>query len=281
MEHQIPPQTLAGLNRRDFLKILSIGSGALILGGCGVHPISTLLPTPSASLIPATLPVIEPTTTVTNFPSQTDTPSQTPAPSFEYLPMADVSAKAFSLPSPQFSNPFPLMQALQERHSSREFQPDELPVALITAVLWAGFGVNRTDGKRTAPSANNVRDIDIYLITGKGLFRYEADNRSLTGLLPGDLRGYAGMQGYNLVAPLILVYVSDYSRLGMASDEERVQWSWAHSGCIAQNVYLACAALGLATVVRSSFDHLELGSRMELNPNQHITLVQTLGYPVD
>ena len=170
------------------------------------------------------------------------------------------------------------MQTLQERHSGREFRPDELPVSVLAALLWAGFGVNRPDGKRTAPSAYNVQDIDIHLATGKGLFRYTAASHSLDALLPNDLRPFTGTQGFVAAAPLNLVYVSDYSRIN-ASAEDCLQWSWAHSGCIAQNIYLACAALGLATVVRSTLDRLALGLRMGLNANQHITLAQTIGYP--
>jgi SagB-type dehydrogenase family enzyme len=170
------------------------------------------------------------------------------------------------------------MQALQERHSTRTFRADELPASVIAAILWSGFGVNRPDGKRTAPSAYNVQDIDIYLATGKGLYHYEAAGHSLAALLPDDLRPFAGTQGFVATAPLNLVYVSDYSRIG-ASAEDCLQWSWAHSGCIAQNVYLACAALGLATVVRSTFDRAVLSERMGLGENQHITLAQTIGYP--
>lgn len=280
MEHQQPPQSFAGLTRRDFLKILPFSCGALLLGGCGVHPEPILSPTYYASLLPDTPPVPEPTATFTLTPSPTDTPSQIPEPPPEYLPAADGSSKTYTLPSPQFPNFMPLMQALQERHSSRDFRPDELPVPLLSAILWAGFGVNRPDGKRTAPSAYNVRDIDIYLVTGKGLFHYEADSHSLSALLPDDLRPYTGTQGFAATAPLDLVYVTDYGRMG-TTDEERMQWSWVHSGFIAQNVYLACAALGLATVVRSTIDRQELGRWMELNQDQHITLAQTLGYPAD
>jgi nitroreductase len=280
MKYQLPPPTLAGLTRRDFLKILSISGGALLLGGCGVRSEPTLLPTFYASLPPDTPPGPGSTATITFTPSPADTPSQTPEQPPEYLPAVDGSYTTYPLPSPQFPNFMPLMQALQERHSSRDFQLDELPIPLLSAILWAGFGVNRPDGKRTAPSAYNVRDIDIYLVTGKGLFLYEAESHSLSALLSDDLRLYTGTQGFVTTAPLNLVYVSDYSKIETTA-EERIRWSWAHSAFIAQNVYLACAALGLATVVRSTINRQELGRWMELNKNQNITLAQTLGYPAD
>ncbi len=280
MEYQLPPRSHAGLSRRDFIKILSISGGAFLLGGCGARPEPALPPTLYPSLPADTTTPPMSTETSTFIPSLIDTPSPASGSPHDYLPAVDGSYKTFPLPSPQFPSLMPLMQALQERHSSRDFRPDELSVLLLSTILWAGFGVNRPDGKRTAPSAYNVRDIDIYLVTGKGLFRYVADGHSLSALLPDDLRPYSGTQGFAATAPLDLVYVSDYSRMD-TTDEERMQWSWAHSGFIAQNVYLACAALGLVTVVRSTIDRQELGRWMELNQNQHITLAQTLGYPAD
>jgi len=280
MEFKLPPPTLVDITRRDFLKILSLSGGALLLGRCIAQPALTLLPTFSASLPSDTPPPPKSTANPTLNPSPTGTPSRTPESPQTVLPAVDGSYSTYALPSPQISNLMPLMQALQERHSSRNFRLDELPVPLLSAILWAGFGVNRPDGKRTAPSAHNVRDIGIYLVTGKGLFRYEADGHVLTALLSGDLRPYTGTQGFVTTAPLNLVYVSDYSKMD-TTDEERMQWSWAHTGFIAQNVCLACAAIGLATVVRSSFDRQELGRWLELNQDQHITLAQTLGYPAE
>jgi nitroreductase len=280
MEKQVPSQPFAGLTRRDFLKILSISGGALLLGGCGLSPEVPLSPTFYASPIPNTPSTPKSTATNTFTPLPTNTPSRTIELPPEYLPAVDGSFSTLSLPPPQFPNNMPLTEALQERHSSRDFRPDELQVSFISDILWAGFGVNRPDGKRTAPSAYNVRDIDIYIITGNGLYRYEANGHSLSALLPDDLRLYTGTQGFAATAPIDLVYVSDYSKMD-TTDEERMQWSWAHSGFIAQNVYLACASLGLATVVRSTIDRQTLGRKLKLNQNQHITLAQTMGFPVN
>ncbi|GEM_PF-260327 len=277
-----PSPSFTGFTRRDFLKFLPAAGGALLLQGC-----NGFLPTaPSPTALPAPSPTL--THTVASQPEATQTASATPAPSEtftpvpehppEYLPAVDGRYAFYPLPEPQLPASASLMQALQERRSRREFRPDELPIHLITALLWAGFGVNRPDGKRTAPSAYNAQDIDIYLVTAKGLFRYDAPGHRLIPLLPDDLRPFTGTQAFVSTAPANLVYVSDYSRMN-ASGEECLQWSWAHSGCIAQNVYLACAAQGLATVVRSTLDRAALAERMNLNASQHITLAQTIGYP--
>ncbi|MCS7011365.1 MAG: nitroreductase family protein [Anaerolineales bacterium] len=270
-----------GLSRRDFLKLASLAGGALALVGCGQGRTAfTPVASDSASPVSPSETPSPPPLTETAFPSPL--PSETPAPSpmsaTEFLPPVDGSYAFYALPEPTLPAQVSLMQALRERRSRRAFRSDELSVPLIAALLWAGFGVNRPDGKRTAPSAYNVQDIDIYLTVAQGLFRYDAPAHRLIPILPDDLRPFTGTQGFIAAAPLTLVYVSDHRRMD-ASDEERLQWSWAHSGCIAQNVYLACAALGLAVVVRSTLDRTALAKRMNLNASQHITLAQTIGYP--
>jgi len=153
-------------------------------------------------------------------------------------------------------------------------------VQVLANLLWAGFGVNRPQtGGRTAPSAYDFQDVDIYLATAKGLFHYDAGNQCLKAILSDDVRPFTGVQAFVATVPVNLVYVSDYSRMASASVEDREHWSWAHSGFIAQNVYLACASEGLANVVRSTINRAQLANRMGLNENQHIILAQSIGYP--
>jgi SagB-type dehydrogenase family enzyme len=259
-----------------------MAGGVLLLARCGRNlsstPTPTLSPqTPSnSSSATSFLPDATELTSLTRTPEDTAMPIQQPK--TEYIPKVDGSFSTLPLPQTWFPDDMTLFRALQERHSSRAFRSEELPTSILSSILWAGFGINRPTGKRTAPSANNVQDIDIYLATSKGLFRYEAVNHDLIPLLADDLRPFTGLQEFVSSAPLNLVYVSNYNRI-QASAEDCLQWSWAHCGFIAQNVYLACANLGLATVVRSSFDRASLGLRMGLNANQHITLAQTIGYP--
>jgi len=98
--------------------------------------------------------------------------------SVSYLSAQDL--KPISLPPPQTDGGRPLMQLLKERKSSRDFAAEKLPLQLLSNLLWAAFGVNRPDGRRTAPSAMNWQEIDIYVATAEGLFLYDAKgNRRL------------------------------------------------------------------------------------------------------
>ncbi|MGB9835136.1 MAG: SagB/ThcOx family dehydrogenase [Candidatus Saccharicenans sp.] len=193
---------------------------------------------------------------------------------------ANQDAKIIKLPAPDTSGGKPLMQCLKLRQSSREFSPEKLPLQVLSNLLWAAYGINRPDsGKRTAPSAVNWQNIDLYVATADGLFLYEAKEHALLQVLDQDIRALTGTQDFVKTAPVNLVYVGDYARIPRGTDEDKRFYSAAHTGFISQNVYLFCASEGLATVVRASINKEELAKAMKLRPEQHIMLAQTVGYP--
>jgi SagB-type dehydrogenase family enzyme len=194
------------------------------------------------------------------------------------LPLCLLAADTIELPPPRTSGGRPLMEALKARSSAREFRPDALPDRTISNLLWAAFGINRSDGKRTAPSTRNKQEIDVYLILASGAYLYNALKHSMEPVADGDLRGLAGTQEFVRTAPLNLVYVADLAKLE-GLDEDRLQWSGADTGFIGQNVYLFCASEGLATVIRASFDRAALSKALKLRPAQRVVLSQTVGYP--
>ncbi len=181
------------------------------------------------------------------------------------------------------------MQLLWRRKSTREFSPDPLPVEVLSNLLWAGFGINRSDGRRTAPSGMNCQDIDVYVILSDGLYLYDPKTNQLKLVLAEDLRGLAGTQPYAKEAPVNLIYVSDYSKLGGKIPPQVKLFygntslidllSGAHVGFISENVYLYCASEGLATCVRAFIDIPALSKAMKLQPDQKIILSQSVGYP--
>jgi SagB-type dehydrogenase family enzyme len=188
--------------------------------------------------------------------------------------------KAIQLPKPQVDGGRPLMQVLKDRKSSREFNPEKLPLQVLSNLLWAASGVNRPEsGRRTAPTAANWQEIDIYLAMAEGLYLYDAKSHLLKPVLAEDIRALAGRQPFVKDAPLNLIYVADFSRIGRGTNEEKEFSPAADTGFIAQNVYLFCASEGLATVVRANIDKPTLAKTMKLGPDQKITLSQTVGYP--
>lgn len=183
------------------------------------------------------------------------------------------------LPAPQTDGGKPLMQALKERRTARSFSTERLPRQILSNLLWAAHGINRPDtGGRTAPSALNWQEIDIYVVAEEGLFLYEAKQHALIKLLPQDVRGLTGLQSFVKEAPVNLVFVADIAKTNRASEKDVDLYTAADAGFISQNVYLFCASEGLATVVRGSIDREALAKVMMLRPDQKILLAQTVGY---
>ncbi len=186
-------------------------------------------------------------------------------------------AKSIQLPQPQTDGGKPLMQVLKERKTSRDLSDQKLSMQVLSNLLWAASGVNRPDGKRTAPSARNKQEIDIYVASADGLFLYDAKTHSLKTILATDVRGQTGKQNTAKEAAVNLVYVADFAR--MEEGDDKTALAWADTGFIAENAYLYCTSEGLAVVVRALIDRDELAKTMKLGPDQHITLAQSIGYP--
>jgi len=188
--------------------------------------------------------------------------------------------KPIQLLKPQVDRGRPLMQVLKDRSSSRSFRAEKLPIQVLSNLLWAAFGINRADtGKRTAPSAMNWQEIDIYVAMAEGLYRYDAGVHMLKPVLSNDIRRLTGRQEFVTDAPVNLIYVADFSKTGTASKEDRNLYSAADAGFISQNVYLYCTSEGLATVVRGSIDRQNLATVMGLRLDQKVILAQSVGYP--
>lgn len=180
-------------------------------------------------------------------------------------------AQDVKLPIPDRSGGKPLMEALNQRRSTRTFQEKELSLQQLSNLLWAANGFNRDD-KRTAPTANNRQELELYVTTQKALYFYDARNHLLREVKKGDFRGATGAQDFVAKVPLNLIFVVDMQK---ASGRE-----YAFTGCgfVAQNIYLYCASEGLGSVVRGMFDKERLHSLLELKPSQEVLLTQSVGY---
>jgi len=188
--------------------------------------------------------------------------------------------KPIELPKPQTDGGRPLMQVLKDRKSSREYSAEKLPPQVLSNMLWAAFGINRPDsGKRTAPTAMNQQEIDIYVATADGLYLYDAKANILQPVLAEDIRAATGFQPFVKDAPVNLVFVADFSKMRRGSEEQKVFYAATDTGFISQNVYLYCASEGLATVVRGAVDKENLAKVMKLRDDQKVILAQSVGYP--
>ena len=194
-------------------------------------------------------------------------------------PATENSAASISLPPPVKQGGLALMAALALRRSSRDFAPDALPLPLLSDLLWAAYGINRAEGGRTAPSALNAQEVEVFVALPTGAYRYDAAAHRLDLVAASDLRSVTGYQDFVDEAPLDLVYVADHARMGLVPVAQRESFASAAAGAIAQNVYLFAASQGLATVIRAWIDRAAIADALGLTHDQQVLLSQTVGYP--
>ncbi|MDR1747148.1 MAG: SagB/ThcOx family dehydrogenase [Tannerella sp.] len=173
-----------------------------------------------------------------------------------------------------------VMQALSDRHSERAFDARALNLQDISDLLWAANGVNRPDGKRTAPSAMNRQEVDVYAILPEGAYLYDAQNHSLNPIAKGDYRpAIAGQQDFAKTAPLCLLLVVNLEKLGDPTVENIRLMGAVDAGIVSQNINIFCSAAGLSTVPRASMEHETLRKVLNLKESQLPIMNNPVGYP--
>jgi SagB-type dehydrogenase family enzyme len=200
----------------------------------------------------------------------------------QYKPVAALTngSHATHLPLANTSGGLPLMQALAQRHSVREFDPAALPDQTLSDLLWAAAGINRpATGGRTVPSAMNGQEVDLYVALAHGLFRYDPPSHSLQLITAVDVRRVTGYQDFVDTAPMDLVFVADHARMKLVPASRREAYAFAVAGAMAQNVALYCASAGLGAVIRAWFDRGALEQALGLGSDQQVLLAQTVGQP--
>jgi len=192
--------------------------------------------------------------------------------------VCSVNAQSINLPKPKISGGMPLHEALSKRETCRNFEKKELTLQQISDLLWAAFGINRPDGKRTAPSAMNYQEIDLYVLLAKGSYRYHPKQNILEMVNQNDIRYFSGQQDQIKDAPVHVILVADLSKMGNSVSIDKTALSYADAGHISQNIYLFVASEGLATGIRHWIDKKTMSSKMYLKPSQSIILAHSIGY---
>lgn len=185
-------------------------------------------------------------------------------------------SKTIFLSEPDKTAGKPVMEAFSLRASVRDWSDQPLSVEDLSGLLWAANGINRPDGRRTAPSAMNAQDIDLYVFLEGGVYLYNPGESSLEPVIPGDHRNLTGKTS----APVTLVLVSDISRFRYGTDANRLDWAKIDAGIVSQNISLFCAGMGLRTRPKASFPDMEkIRETLLLKSSQHVILNHPVGYP--
>lgn len=176
-------------------------------------------------------------------------------------------AADIKLPEPDKTNPTTLMSALENRSSQREFSNKELDNQTLSTVLWAAYGINREDGKRTIPTAMDKKDLNVYVFNKQGIWLYDAAENALKQQSAENHLSLFQMQDYMNNVSTVLVYTG--------STEE---YAVMHAGSAYQNVELYAAANNMASIVRGYFDHEKVAAVLNLPEGSRVIISQAIGW---
>ena len=196
------------------------------------------------------------------------------------IPLIAQSLKTLKLNPPDTNRGLPVMKALSVRSSASEFDTSRITLQDLSDLLWAANGVNRPEaGKRTAPSAINAQDIDVYVCMEAGMYLYDAQHHLLELVIEGDYRNLvAEKQVHVAKAPVMCVLVSDISKFRFGTDSVKFTWAAEDAGIVSQNISLFCAAAGLATRPRAWMDQQGLRKLLKLKESQYLMLNHPVSY---
>lgn len=191
---------------------------------------------------------------------------------------AQAQSKDIKLNQPNLDRSTTMMKAFEQRRSTREYSQRELSLQDLSDLLWAAWGYNRpAEKKRTAPTAQNKQEIEVYVLTKEGAYLYNAEVPQLQLIAEGDMRDIIANQPFAKQAPVNIVIVSDMNRYG-STDAGAMTMSAIDAGIVSQNISLFCAGAGLATVPRGGLDKAKIAQALGLGEKQIVQLSHPVGY---
>jgi SagB-type dehydrogenase family enzyme len=181
-----------------------------------------------------------------------------------------VQAQEIKLNPPTRTGGKAFMETLNERRSERSFVKKEMPLQVLSDLLWAANGFNRAD-KRTAPTASNKQELELYVVLDDGAYFYDAKQHLLKLVAKGNFKAALGQPNITEKAAVSIVIVADTGKTSS-------KFAYLDSGYISQNIYLYAASAGLGTVARASYNGAELFKALKLAEKQEVTLVHPVGF---
>ena len=172
------------------------------------------------------------------------------------------------LPQPDKNGGMPLMEVLQQRRSGKFFVNKDIDDKTLSNILWAAYGTNDNEGRRTIPTAMNQKELEIYVADKNGVWLYDADNNSLQQISAENILKAFSSQEYMENAPLVLIYTGN-------NESNYVEM---HAGSAYQNVGLYAASAGLNAVVRGYFDKEQVAKLIKLPENKKVIITQAIGW---
>lgn len=159
-------------------------------------------------------------------------------------------AEDITLPAPTKTGGMPLMEALAKRATSRRTTGPAPTAQQLADLLWAANGITRPDGKRTAPSAMDRREIQLAVLTEKGLFTWDPVDNTLT-----ETPACVDLEDQRRGASAVLVLYYDKA---IQKRENAV----VDAGFVGQNIYLFCTSKGWPSVFMGTMDRAKFATAL-------------------
>lgn len=202
-----------------------------------------------------------------------------------------MTAQERKLPAPSLNGGMPMNEVVANRHSVREFDASrEISDSTLGQLLWMTVGINRPDAapnplgasaNRSNPTALNRQEIRLFVFDKKGVWEYEPSSHSLMLVKEGDHRNLiagtkAFSQDFVLDAPVSIVFIADMANL---PEEDRTEaMALVDAGIACENLNLACASEGIATVPRATMDDDGISELLGLTSRQIPVMNNPMGY---
>lgn len=188
-------------------------------------------------------------------------------------------SKNIELPKPNLERGVSLMKALSLRQSAKKFDAEKINVNDLSDLLWAANGINRPEsGKRTAPSALNAQDIDIYVFNEDGAYLYDAQAHTLNLIVSDDKRSFFSRNPLDSKPSTVFLLVSDISRFKFGKEEQRLEWAAMDAGIVSQNILLFCASEDLLCRPRAGMKKDKISELLNLSDSQYPMLNVPVSY---
>ncbi len=181
--------------------------------------------------------------------------------------------KIIKLSPPNTTEGMPIMEAFSLRASGSRFNNEKIALNDLSGLLWAGNGVNRPEkNKRTAPSAFNAQDIDIYVFNTQGIFLYLPKTHALLPIDSNDYRELFDFPSNTELPSTICLLVTDISRFKIGEKADKMRWAYIDAGLVAQNILLFCSANKIIARPRTSMNIEKIQSCLHFKDTQYAIL---------
>ncbi len=189
-------------------------------------------------------------------------------------------AKDIVLEKPKSNINLDLITAFQLRKSTKSFSTKEISFEDLSTILWAANGVNRPDGKRTAPSSYGRHYTNLYVISSGGVHLYDPHEHELAFVTAENIKKQIARQKYVGEASHIILMTAALSKFHPKVKEEAKELvGYATAGFIGQNIYLITNALDLGASFVLGIKKEVIREKLKLKEDEIPLCVMPIGYP--